>query len=167
MKYQVVSRAKELSDGLKDNTKGAEAATSETSSSSSGSPLPSTSRSISPAKPPSTSSSSHLPEAAGDAAGENVESDPTRDSVRKVDSDLDKKSVVETNGEEAGDGDEQSNAGDGKATKELDAGAQIEHEATQSVEDTVTITETESTEEQVCLVRWRVFELRINAGSHT
>ena len=163
MKYQVVSRAKELSDGLKDNTKGAEAATSETSSSSSGSPLPS----MSPAKPPSTSSSSHPPEAAGDSAGANVESDPTRDSVRKVDSDLDKKSVVETNGEEAGDGDEQSNAGDGKATKELDAGAQIEYEATQSVEDTVTITETESTEAQVCLVRWRVFELRINAGSHT
>ena len=66
-----------------------------------------------------------------------------------VDSDLDKTTVVESNGEEAGGVEERSNEGGEKGTNKMEADPKIEHKPTRSVEDTLTVAQPDATESEV------------------
>ena len=124
--------------------------------------VPSVSPSVSPTKSvstkPSTSPSTlfwtHREEAAVnfEEAKPKSETDTTRDIVAQVDSEIHKKTVVDTNNiETSGHGKERSNGGGEKGTQAAEAEPAIGHRVTGSGQETVTITEAEATETQVCL----------------
>ena len=80
------------------------------------------------------------------------ETDTTRDSATKADLDINKKTVLDTNTEKSGHDMEQSNRAGEKGTKTTETERLIVHRVTQSFQDTVTITKSEATEAQVCLM---------------
>lgn len=87
--------------------------------------------------------------------GVKLESDPRSHTVSSVDSALDKTATVKsknnnTKGRSIASGDE--------ATQHIEADPKTEHGATRSVQDTVSIAESDATERQVCSVRWSVLE---------
>ena len=94
------------------------------------------------ALPPST----HRVEALADSEGLKRKSDSARDNtVDEVDSDLNEKVVAGTEGEEPDHGEEHEK----ETNKETEAGPKTGHVVAQSVQDTVTIAETDTTEAQV------------------
>lgn len=95
-------------------------------------------------------------EAAAGSEGIKREAGPIGDILSKVGSDLDTKAVVETNGNKPSHGDAQHEEGGEKRTNENTPGPEIESRATQSAQDTVTISESDTTEVQVRCVRVRV-----------
>ena len=151
VQYQILTQSNELSDSVKANSEAEErtALDAFASASSPPSPLPSTSPSTSSSKASSASSSAHRDETAGHQEQAKRESKLLRNIAPKVDSEIDKKMVIDTNGAKSGHGEEQHNEGGHKMAKQMEAECKLRHRATQSVQDTVTITESHATEAQV------------------
>lgn len=100
------------------------------------------------------SSSTHRKETVADSEDVKFEPEPPGHAVSKVESGLDKITVVEANGRNPRYREMQTNASGDKGTREMRAEPKTGHGVTQSVEDTVTITESDTTEalcDDVCL----------------
>ena len=115
---------------------------------------PTKSVSTKPSTSPSTLLWTHREEVAVnfEEAKPQSETDTTRDTVTQVDSEIHKKTVVDTNNTEtSGHVKERSNGGGEKGTQSAEAKPAIGHRVTRSGQETVTITEAEATDAQVCL----------------
>ena len=80
------------------------------------------------------------------------ESDPTRDGVAKINSDVEKTTVAETNGEKTDHEEEHNTEGGERGITQSQIKPQTRHWITKSVQETVTMSESNTTEAQVCSV---------------
>lgn len=107
-------------------------------------------------------------EAAADSEGIKHEVGPVvvGDIAPKIGSNLVTKTVSDTNGDKPSHEEEQDKEGGEKRTDKITPEPEIESRATQSVQDTVTITESDTIETQVCYVQACVVEIRSDVRSN-
>ena len=80
------------------------------------------------------------------------EPEPARDGVAKINSDVGKMTVAETNGAKTGRKAERNTEGVKRGTTQSQSKPQTGHWVTKSVQETVTMSESVTTEAQVCFV---------------